>query len=418
MKLLIKNGYVVSLRDGLADKLDVLAEDGIITDVSKDISEKGADTVINAENLCVSAGLVDLIANVSEPAEEGEEDLFNLCHAAAKGGYTALCVHSGTDTPEKIRNIAEKEPYCACSVIPAVRATDGRELLKYGDLKLFGARAIYDDEPISDPLLMRDALFRARKYDVPLLVRCKEKAFYNEGIARSGVMAELMDIPQIPACAESIIAARDIVLSADTGSAVHLAHISCAESVELIRRAKAEGIRVTCSTEPQYFSLTSRELMGYNTLAKVDPPLGNRKDVEAVLGGVADGTIDIITSGHTPRSDASKRKSLVTAPFGASSLEITLAASVTALHHNAGIELSKVMDLMTAAPAELLGLKTGRIRKGDVADLCIFDKDHEFTVKGKTFISKGHNTPFENKKLYGTVLWTVKDGRVTWQTAE
>ena len=418
MKLLIKNGNVVSLRDGLSGKLDVLAENGVISEISEDISESAADTVINAENLCVSAGLVDIMAKASEPAADGEEDVLNLCHAAAKGGYTSVCVHTGADTPEKLKAVEETEPYCACGVIPAVRATDGKELLKYGDFKLYGARAIYDDEPISDPLLMRDALFRARKYGVPLLVRCKEKAFYNEGIARSGIMPELMDIPQIPSCSESVIVARDIVLSAETGSAVHLAHISCADSVEIIRRAKAEGVKVTCSTEPPYFSLTNRELMGYNTLAKLDPPLGNRKDVEAVVRGIEDGTIDIIASGHTPRSDESKRKSLVTAPYGASSVEITLAASVTALHREAGIPLAKVTDLLTAAPAELLGIKAGRIRVGDVADFCIFDKDHEFTVKGKNFISKGHNTPFENKKLYGMVLWTVKDGRVTWQTAK
>lgn len=417
MKLLIKNGTVVSLRDGLFSKLDILIEDGRIKEISENIEDNGLET-INAANLYVSAGLVDLFARTPDLGQEGKEDILSLCHAAAKGGFTTICLHSGTESIDDLKDIKSMEPYCSCAVVPAIRATDGRELLKYGDFMLFGAGAVYDDEPIEDPLLMRDALFRARKNNIPMLVRCKEKAFYGDGIARKGLMAELMDIPEIPACSESVMIARDIVLASDTGSAVHIGHVSCAQSVELIRRAKGDKVPVTCSTAPHYFSLTSRELMGFNTLAKLDPPLGNKQDVEAVIEGIKDGTIDVIASDHTPCTDESKRKSLVSAPYGASSLETALSASLTALHHGAGIELPKVLDLLTAAPAEVLGIDAGRVRVGAVADLCIFDKDCDYTVKGEHFISKGHNTPFEGKTLRGAVRLTVKDGRVSFRTAE
>ncbi|MBQ7624277.1 MAG: dihydroorotase [Clostridia bacterium] len=417
MKLLIKNGTVVSLRDGLFKRLDVLCEDGRISDIAPKIKDDGAE-VIDARGLYVSAGLVDLFAKAFEPEREGEEDLLSLCHAASKGGFTTLCVHTDLCDIEQLKYIHEREEYCSCALIPAARATDGKELLYYGDFKLFGAGAVYDDEPITDPLLMRDALFRARKYEIPLLVRCKENAFYGDGLARRGLMADLMDMPSIPSCSETVPVARDVVLASDSGSPVHIGHISCTGSIELVRRAKADNVKVTCSTEPYYFSLTSRELQGFNTLAKLDPPLANKDDVQAVIEGIRDGTVDAIASGHAPCTDHSKRMSLVSAPYGASGVETALSAAITYLYHGAKIELPKVLDLMTAAPAEILGINAGRLRKGDIADLCIFDTEHEYVVRGSHFISRGHNTPFEGKKLRGAVRYTVKDGRISFQTNE
>ena len=416
MKLLIKNGRVISAADGIDGRLDILIEDGRIVKLAKDIKES-ADSEINAENLVVSAGFCDLIARAHEPENDGEENMLSLCRAASRGGFTTLCLHSGATDIKQLQYIGERKEYCSCDIIPAVRATDGKELLNYGNLMLFSAGAAFDDEPVENPLLMRDALFRARKYGIPLFSRCKDKAFYQGGIARKGLMAELMDIPWIPACAESVMVARDVTLAEDTGSPVHIANVSTAQSVEIIRRAKKNGVPVTCSTAAHYISLTSRELQGFNTLAKLDPPLGNREDVEALIAGIADKTVDAVCSDHHPHSDESKRMSLLSAPYGASAVELTFPATLTALYHGAKMELSEVLALITSAPADILGINAGHIREGEKADLCIFDTEKEITVKGRQLISQGHNTPFEGKTLKGTVLYTIKDGRLTWQTA-
>ena len=186
--------------------------------------------------------------------------------------------------------------------------------------------------------------------------------------------------------------------------------------MDLIRMAKANGVKVTCSTEPHYIALSSRELGGYNTYAKLDPPLGNPSDLAALAAGAADGTIDCISSGHTPVSDADKRRSLVTAPYGASSVELCFAATLTTLYHGCKMPLGKVLDMMSGAPAAVLGINAGRIAEGEVADLIVFDPEHTFTASYKHLISAGKNTPFDKKELKGIVLYTVKDGRIVWQT--
>ncbi|MBQ2819683.1 MAG: dihydroorotase [Clostridia bacterium] len=417
MKLIIKNGRVISLADNIDKICDILISDGIIEEIDENISPNGAK-VIDADGLCVSAGFTDLLARATEPELDRIESLLTLSHAAVKGGFTTLCVHTQADSEDKLDYITERAEYASCAIIPAAFATDGKELTAHGLFKHAGAGALYDDAPICDPLLMRDALFRARKNNLPFMVRCSEPALCQDGLARAGVMAELMDIPTIPSSAETVMIARDIALAIDTGSPVHIAQVSTAASVDLIRRAKATGAKVTASTQPHYISLSSRELMGYNTLAKLDPPLGNPSDIQAIIEGIADGTIDCICSDHAPVPDELKRKSLVTAPYGASSVELCFSAALTALYKNAGLSLSKVLDTLTAKPASILGIDSGRIAVGKIADLCIFDPDYSYIAGGKHLISMGRNTPFDGKELFGLVLYTIKDGRIVWQTGK
>lgn len=416
MNLIIKNGRVISLADNIDKVCDILICDGIISEIGENISIPESTKTIDAHGLCVSAGFVDLLARATEPEVDRTESLLSLSHAAVKGGFTTVCVHTETEKSEDLSFMKERAEYTSCEMIPAAKATDGRELTAHGLLRHEGAGMLYDDTPICDSLLMRDALFRARKNKLPLMVRAKDPVLCRDGLARAGVMAELMDIPTIPAAAETAIIARDIALSIDTGSPVHFAQISTAAAVSLVRSAKKAGALVTCSTQPHYICLSSRELSGYNTLAKLDPPLGNPSDVDALVEGLADGTIDCICTDHTPVSSELKRKSLVTAPYGASSVELCFSALLTALYKNKGFDLSKVIDLITAKPAHILGVKRGRIAVGSVADLCIFDPDYSFKASGKHLISAGRNTPFENKELYGIVLYTIKDGRIVWQT--
>ena len=417
MKLIIKKGRVISLADNIDKVCDILISDGIIVEIGENLSAEGAK-VINADGLCVSAGCTDVRARATEPERDRREALHTLSHAAVKGGFTTICVHTGANSEDQLDYIKERSEYASCSIIPAAMATDGKELTAHGLFKHAGAGALYDDQPICNPLLMRDALFRARKNALPFMVRCKDPILCQDGLARAGVMAELMDIPTIPASAETVMIARDIALSIDTGSPLHIAQISTAASVDLVRQAKAAGAKITASTQPHYISLASRELMGYNTLAKLDPPLGNPSDIDALIQGIEDGTIDCICSDHTPVPDELKRKSLVTAPYGASSVEICFSATLTALYKKAGLSLAKVLDVLTAKPASILGIDSGRIAVGKIADLCIFDPDYSYVAGGKHLISMGRNTTFEGKELFGIVLYTIKDGRIVWQTSK
>lgn len=416
MKLLIKNGRVISLADNIDKICDIFISDGIIREIGGNIEPSEGVRVIDAQGLCVSAGFIDLLARAKEPECDREESLLSLSHAAVKGGFTTVCVHTNTSDGDVLSFMAERAEYASCDIIPAARVTNGKDLNSHELLALEGAGILYDDDPICDSLLMRNALFRARKNKLPLMVRAKDPVLCQDGLARSGVMAELMDIPTIPAGAETAIIARDIALSIDSGSPVHFAQISTAASVSLIRSAKKAGVAVSCSTQPHYICLSSRELLGYNTLAKLDPPLGNPSDVKALIDGLSDGTIDCVCSDHTPVAAELKRKSLVTAPYGASSIELCFSAVITALYKNSGVSLAKAIDTLTAKPADILKIDRGRIAVGKIADLCIFDPDYTFKASGKHLISIGKNTPFENKELSGIVLYTIKDGRVVWQT--
>ena len=413
MKLLIHNARVLSLRDGLDAVQDVLVEDGKIAAIGQLGDIEGADR-LDGTGLCLSPGLVDLFAMATEPEEDGIESILTLSAAAAKGGFTAVCAHTELSTAEQAEYIRERAQYAACDIVAATRATVGREILDFGALKAWGVKAVYDDEGVDNPLRMRDILFRARKHGLVVLSRCRDRRLYGEGLMREGEMARILDFPIIPASAEAVVVARDIVLAMESGSHVHLGHISTAQSVRIIRLAKAQGAQVTCSTEPHYLALTSKEIQSYNPLFKLDPPLGNPEDAEALVAGLLDGTVDCIASGHTPVDMAGKYKSLVTAPHGASSLETALAVCLTELHHEKGVALAEVLDRMTAAPAGILDLPAGRLRVGDVADLVLFDPDCAWPVKGAEFESRGHNTPFEGRTLRGKVAHTIKAGRVVY----
>jgi len=412
MKLRIKNARLLSLRDHLDQVGDLLISNGKISALGRDIQAKGEEEVIDASGLCVAPGLIDLYAVAHEPASDEQENVRSLAWAAALGGYTTVCVHTNASTPKEILQIKELSGYASCDLIPAARATDGKHLLIYSELKLAGAPVVYDDEPIDDPQLMRDALFRARKNGVLLLSRCRENRLCGEGLMRGGARSLLYALPGIPASAESVMVARDLLLSHETGSAVHLPHISTAESVKVIRIAKKNGTPVTCSTEPHYFGLDCSAIFGYNTYAKLDPPLGNPEDAEALIGGLKDGTIDCIASGHVPVPKSGKIKSLVTALPGASSLETALGVSLTALYHTGALPLGKVLDLLSGAPASVLEIDAGRLKKGADADLVIFDPDEQWVCNQELFMSHGKCTPFHNRTLKGKVIGTVKAGRV------
>lgn len=411
MKLLIKDVRLVSRADELDHIGDLLIENGKIAAIGEQLSPEGAEKTVDGHGLVLTAGLIDLFAGAEEPASEGAEDPLSLGAAAVAGGYTGVCIHTGAKSAEEVEHLNERARYAACDLYPAVCALKGKDILPFGELKLAGAAAIYEDECVDNPLRMRDALYRAKKYGIPVLTRCRDRRLYAEGIIREGTMAGLLEMPFIPASAEAIAVARDVVLARESGSRIHIGHVSTAISVELIRAAKSFGIGVTASTEPHYLGLSSAALRGWNTLAKLDPPLGNTEDVAALCEGVRDGVIDCIASGHRPVPMELKRKSMQTAAFGASSLETALAVCLTALYHSGIMPLDRMLETMTSAPASVLKISGGRMRVGDDADLVLFDPDAEWVVHGSGFVSKGKNTPFEGMTLRGRTVCTFKAGR-------
>ncbi|NCB05878.1 MAG: hypothetical protein EOM69_10220, partial [Clostridia bacterium] len=231
-------------------------------------------------------------------------------------------------------------------------------------------------------------------------------------LMREGAMSRVMGRPSIPASAEAVVVARDLVLASESGCCVHLAHISTAQSVALIRDAKARGVRVMCSTEPHYCALTSNELANFNTMAKLDPPLGNLEDRQALAEGLCDGTIDCLASGHIPVTKYDKLRSLVSAPPGASGIELALPVALTSLYHTGALSLPRLLECMSAAPAAVLGLNHGRLRVGDEADLVLFDPDAEWVCRARDMVSLSHCTPFDGKTLRGKVCCTIKAGRI------
>ncbi|MEA5039947.1 MAG: amidohydrolase family protein [Clostridiaceae bacterium] len=415
MKLLITGARLLSRADGLDTVGDLLIENGKIAAIGTELSQERIDRTVPARGLVLTAGMVDLFAHAAEPAGPGEEDPLSLGAAAVAGGFTGVCIHTGAKTAAETEHLRERAGYAACDLYPSVCAVSGKELLPFGELKLAGARAVYEDDGVDNPLRMRDALFRAKKYGIPVLSRCRDRRMYTEGVIREGTMAGLLEMSFIPASAEAIAVARDLVLAREAGAGIHLGHISTAASVELIRIAKSLGVAVTASVEPEYLLLSSAALRGWNTLAKLDPPLGNPEDVTALRAAVRDGVIDCIASGHRPVPMALKRKSMQTAADGASSLETALAAALTALYHSGLMPLDRVLEALTSAPAAVLHTQGGHVRVGDDADLLLLDPDAEWAVHGAEFVSMGKNTPLEGMSLRGRPVYTLKAGRIAFE---
>lgn len=412
-RLLIKNALIIDPVAETEKKGSILCENGVIADIYYECPPEIPEVqIVEAEGLCAAPGLVDLFSSASEPAGLYDENVISLSHAGVKGGYTTICAHCDINDKKQAEYLNERSRYASCDIIPSARATNGYEPLNYSDFALAGIKAVYDPEGIANPLLMRNAMFRARKYGILLMSRCRDKRLYGEGLMREGETARVYDMPPIPASAEAVVVARDIVLSKESGTHVHMGHISTAESVDLIRRAKSEGADISCSAESLYILLDSRNITGFNTYAKLDPPLGNKSDIDALRKGLEDGTIDCLASGHIPAKKSEKVKSLVTAGFGASTIETALATAITALHHEAKMPLWKIINRMSTAPSRILGLDSGTLEKGRDADIILFDAGEKWMCKSKELISMSSCTPLDGKELIGAVKYTIKSGRI------
>lgn len=423
VKLLIQKGRLVDPVGGIGGIMDILIEDGKLAVIGSDLREQDAQ-VIDARGLTVCAGLVDMHVHLREPGLEYKEDISTGTAAAARGGITSVACMPNTkpavDSPEQVRYVLRRAAEsCGVRVWPIGAVTVGEkgETLTDGQaLKEAGAVALSDDGmPIQNANLMRDALIRAKRLGLTILSHCEDADMVRNYAVNEGRVSRALNLPGRPAIAEELMVMRDAMLSEETGAAVHICHISTAGSVDIVRQFKKKGVHITCETCPQYFSLTEDEVLEQGAMARVNPPLRTRADVEAIIEGLKDGTIDAIATDHAPHSAEEKARPLTRAPSGMVGLETSLAVTLTALYHTGKMELTEIVRRMTVNPASILGLSKGRLALGNDADIVIFDPNEEWTVDPEQFASKGRNTPFAGWKVKGRVKYTIVGGTVIYE---
>ena len=427
MKLLIKNGRLVHPVTGAVVLLDLLAEDGKVALMERGIDVE-ADQVIDATGLMVAPGLVDMHVHLRDPGQTYKEDIITGTAAAARGGVTSMACMANTkpvvDSPELVKYIIDKADNegSGVQVYPIAALSQGfqgMETTDFEELMKAGAIAVSDDgQNVDNANLMRDALIKARRIELPVLCHCEDTSMVDGRAVNEGSVSRQLWLEGRPAIAEEIVIMRDAMLAEETGSHVHICHVSTGRSVDIIRRMKHKGINITCETCPQYFTLTEDAVLEKGSMARVNPPLRTAKDVQAIIAGLKDGTIDVIATDHAPHSAEEKARTLVHAPSGMVGLETSLAITLTMLYHTKKMDMPTLIRRMTTAPADILHLNKqskGRMSLGGDADLCIFDPDEEWVIDPEQFASKGRNTPFAGMKVKGKVKYTIVKGQIIYQ---
>jgi len=400
-------------------RVDLGFREGRIAD---DPGTREAGAVIDADGLLLAPGLVDLHVHLREPGQAVKETIATGTRAAAAGGFTAVCCMPNT-TPvldeavqvEWVRARASAVGFCRVHPIGAVTVGQtGEQLAPFVSLKGAGAVALSDDgHPIARASIMRRALEYARHAGLPIVAHEEEPTLAEGGQMNEGFTATRLGLRGMPDAAESVMARRDVELAALTGGRVHLAHLSCAESLDALRDAKRRGLRVTGETCPHYWTLTDEAVAGYDTRAKVNPPLRSARDRDAVIAAIADGTIDCLATDHAPHTADEKRRPFEEAPNGLVGLETALALTLTFLVRPGHLSLRRALELWTDEPRRVFGLPPVRLEPGDPADLTLIDPEAEWTVEPERFHSKGRNTPFAGWTLRGRAMATICAGRLT-----
>lgn len=423
VKLLIRKGRLVDPVGGIGGVMDILIENGVVAVIGSDLNDPAAE-VIDARGLTVSAGLVDMHVHLREPGFEYKETIETGALAAVRGGFTSIACMPNTkpvtDSPEQIAYIKQKAAAAGTARVWPIGAVSvgqkGEALTDAAALKEAGAVALSDDGvPVQNANLVRDALIRARRHDLTVLSHCEDANMVRNYAVNEGRISRKLGLPGRPAIAEELMVMRDCMLAEETGGAVHICHVSTAGSVEIIRRCKKRGVPVTAETCPQYFTLTEDAVLEQGSLARVNPPLRTKTDVEAILRGLKDGTIDAIVTDHAPHSAEEKAKPLAEAPSGMVGLETALGVTLTALYHTGYMDLSDILKKMTFNPACILRIPKGRLSLGGEADFTIFDPNETWTVDPETFASKGRNTPYGGTSLKGKVKYTIVGGKVVYR---
>jgi len=400
-RLLIREGRLIDPRNGKDEEMDLLIEDGVVREVGHRLPADSETAVLDAKRLCVMPGLIDVHVHLREPGGEHKETIETGTAAAAQGGFTSVLCMPNTSPPldnvpqiQLVRMKAQSEGWCRVYPIGAItRGQQGTELTEFGTMRRAGCVALSDDgSPVANSGVFRRALEYAKTFHLVLIDHCEEPDLAHGGVMNEGKLATRLGLKGIPRQAEYIMVARDIALSELTGGRVHLAHVSTRESVSLVREAKKRGVAVTAEVCPHHFTLTEEAVGRYNTLAKMNPPLREQPDLEALWAGLADGTLDVIASDHAPHTQGEKAREFDFAPFGVIGLETTLPLVITQLVRRKILSLSDAVARLTDIPARLFGLPGGHLGIGAPGDVTLVDLEAKKTVK--TFTSKSSNSPF------------------------
>ena len=423
MKLLIKNGRVVSPDAGLDETLDVLIDKGRIVDLKAKI-EVEADQVLDASRLVVAPGFIDMHVHLREPGQEDKETIRTGTRAAARGGFTSICCMPNTDpvndnsgVTQYILSEAARNGLVNVFPIAAVtRGLQGEQLTDMADLAAAGAVAFSDDgRPVSNSQVMRRALEYARLRQALIIDHCEDKSLSEDGVMHEGRFSYLFGLRGIPAAAEEIMIARDIILAESLGARLHIAHLSVRGALPLLRAAKERGAKVSAEVTPHHLCLTDEACRSYDTSLKVNPPLRSAEDVQALTAAVREGLIDVFATDHAPHTAEDKETEFDKAAFGIDGLETAVSLLLDRLVHKNVITLNRLVEMMSTTPAALLGLdKKGRIAAGADADLTLLNPQKETVVDVHQFQSKSRNTPFNGWKLKGLPVQTIVAGKVVY----
>ncbi|MFD0677737.1 MULTISPECIES: dihydroorotase [unclassified Paenibacillus] len=422
MRTLIKNGTVINPETHFMEITNVIIEDGKIVHIGP-ITNGIIDHVIDASGLLVVPGLVDIHVHFRDPGFPQKETISSGALSAAAGGFTTVVCMPNTkpsiDTVETLEYVLrtglEQAAVKVYSSAALTYGIEGKVLTEMESLQQAGAVTFTDDgKTVMDPKLVYTAFRKAAELDVPISSHCEDHQLVSGGSLNQGKVSNQLGDPGIPRLGEELIIARDILFAEETGARLHIQHVSTARGVQLIREAKARGVRVTGEGAPHHFSITDEQALVCGTLAKVNPPLRTREDVEAVIAGLADGTLEAIATDHAPHTSEEKARPLGEAPFGMVGLETAVGLTFTFLVHSGRLALTDAIAKLTVNPSNIMGLPSGRLAEGLDADITILDPQKEWTVDPEQFKSLSRNSPFAGMKLQGKAVLTMVNGAVVY----
>lgn len=422
-RLLIKDGHLIEPSSGIDERRDVLIEDGRVAAIEPRIEAADAD-VVDASDCFVAPGFLDIHVHLREPGIEHAETIETGAKAAAAGGFTSVCCMPNTipvnDSPTVTSFIVERARHTAIvNVFPIgaiTKGSKGEQLAEIGAMKKAGIVAISDDGlPVMNSRVMRRAMEYAASFGLTVIDHCEDLNLSMSGDIHEGAQSVRLGLRGIPGCSEDVMVARDIILSEVTGGAVHIAHISTRNAIEMVRQARRLGIRVTSEVTPHHFALTDSDIAGYDGNYKMKPPLRGHIDKQAVIEGIVDGVIDAIATDHAPHTGNMKMQELERCPFGVTGLETAIALTLEELVYPGEISLKHMVELFTTGPARVIGLDRGRLFVGGPGDVTLFSTSREWVFDVNESQSKSKNSPFHGRRFRGGPAATIVAGKTVWQ---
>ena len=426
MKTLSKGGRVIDPANKIDKIADVLVEDGRIAAVGENLPSEGAE-VFEAEGKIVSPGLIDMHVHLREPGQEAKEDFGSGSRAAAAGGYTRVATMPNTrpviDNSALVKAMqkrAEEDAVVHVEIIGAVtKGQQGEEMAEMGDMVQAGAIAFSDDGHFTrSAKVLLNCYDYLRTFDKVIINHEEETSLVEEGVMNESHRSAMLGMKGRPTVAEDIAVARDVMLAEYADARVHVAHISSGRAVDIVRQAKARGVKVTAEVTPQHLTMTDDLVELFDSSTKINPPLREQKDVDAVLAGLLDGTIDCIVTDHSPHAQEEKDREYMYAPSGFPGLETAVGVLLTDLVHTGKLDIAMMIEKMTAAPARIFGINAGSLAEGMPADITVIDPELEWTVDDKKFYTKGSHSPFVGRRLKGKAVMTFVDGRLVMKDGE